>query len=277
MDNWIIDYETAIRLSFFFGILILMAILQTLFPRRKRARSSNNSTSSFRWLNNLSLAFLASIFTRIVLPISLVSFAFYCQESDWGLFNQAFFKSINSMVIFIFSLVLFDLIIYWQHRIFHYIPLLWRLHKVHHSDQHFDVTTGIRFHPLEILLSIAIKFAVVLIFGLTAESIIVFEVILNGLALFNHSNFKIPLTVDYYLRKFIVTPDMHRVHHSQIPKETNSNFGFNISLWDRLFGSYRDQPSLGHDGIEIGLKEFKGTEQPNELSTLLMMPFSSKK
>jgi sterol desaturase/sphingolipid hydroxylase (fatty acid hydroxylase superfamily) len=277
LDNLIIDYESAIRLGFFLGILLLMATLETVFPRRAKIKSHHPSLRQSRGLSNFSLAFVASILTRIMLPIGLVGFAFYCQQSGWGLFNQALLSPINSAVIFIVSLVLFDFIIYWQHRIFHYVPVLWRLHKVHHSDQEFDVTTGIRFHPFEILLSIAIKFAVVVIFGLTPESIIAFEVILNGLAMFNHSNFKIPLTVDYYLRKLIVTPDMHRVHHSQIPTETNSNFGFNISLWDRLFGSYQDQPSLGHEGIEIGLREYKGTEQPNKLLTLLVMPFKTSK
>lgn len=287
MEHWIIDNEPALRLGFFIGIFLLMATLEMLYPRKRNflkpknrtfnshGVSQNNTESirGFRWFNNLSLSFSASILMRLILPLGLVGFSLYCQAIGLGLFNLDFFNQINSIFIFIFSLILFDCIIYWQHRIFHYVPFLWRLHKVHHSDQAFDVTTGIRFHPLEILLSIGIKFLVVLIFGLTAESIIAFEVILNGLALFNHSNFKIPLTVDYYLRKFIVTPDMHRVHHSQIPTETDSNFGFNISLWDRLFGSYQDQPSLGHDGIEIGLKEYKDTEQPKKLSNLLLMPF----
>jgi sterol desaturase/sphingolipid hydroxylase (fatty acid hydroxylase superfamily) len=287
MENWIIDYESVIRLSCFIGIFLLMALLEMKFPRRQHNKKNDNSnnhpqnvTKSFlgmRWLSNLSLAFTASILTRMVLPISLVSFAFYCETSGFGLFNQDFFLSSHGSIIFMFSLILFDFIIYWQHRVFHYVPLLWRLHKVHHSDQNFDVTTGIRFHPLEIILSIAIKFSVVFIFGLTAESIIAFEVILNGLALFNHSNFKVPVTIDHYLRKLIVTPDMHRVHHSQIPRETNSNFGFNISLWDRLFGSYQDQPSLGHDGIEIGLKEYKEAEQSKGLLTLLIMPFKRSK
>lgn len=288
MENWIIDYESVIRLSCFIGIFLLMAILEVQFPRRQHnknnAENSNQHHQSMsksllgmRWLNNLSLAFTASILTRIVLPISLVSFAFYCETSGYGLFNQDLFLPLHGSIIFVFSLILFDFIIYWQHRVFHYVPLLWRLHKVHHSDQKFDVTTGIRFHPLEILLSIAIKFSVVFIFGLTAESIIAFEVILNGLALFNHSNFKIPVNIDHHLRKLIVTPDMHRVHHSQIPKETNSNFGFNISLWDRLFNSYQDQPSLGHDGVEIGLKEYKDAEQSKGLLTLLIMPFKRPK
>jgi sterol desaturase/sphingolipid hydroxylase (fatty acid hydroxylase superfamily) len=277
MESWIIDHATAIRLSCFFGLFILMAVLEAKLPRRAH---DLKQVRGMRWLNNISLAIIASVITRLILPISLVSFAIVCQNSSWGLFNQAFFDQefllpINSLTIFIVSLILFDCIIYWQHRIFHYVPFLWRLHKVHHSDQSFDVTTGIRFHPLEILLSIAIKFSVVFILGLSAESIIVFEVMLNALALFNHSNVKIPLGIDYYLRKLIVTPDMHRVHHSQIPQETNSNFGFNISLWDRVFGSYQAQPSLGHDDIEIGLKDYNDSDQPKHLVNLLLMPLKS--
>jgi len=272
MESWIIDHAPAIRLSCFFGLFILMAILESKRPRRAH---DLKHVRGMRWLNNISLALIASVVTRLILPISLVSFAIVCQNSSWGLFNQDFFLNVNSLTIFIVSLILFDCIIYWQHRIFHYVPFLWRLHKVHHSDQSFDVTTGIRFHPLEILLSIAIKFAVVFIFGISAESIIVFEVMLNALALFNHSNVKIPLGIDYYLRKLIVTPDMHRVHHSQIPSETNSNFGFNISFWDRLFGSYQDQPSLGHEGIEIGLKDYNNSDLPKQLSSLLLMPFKA--
>jgi len=272
MESWIIDHAPAIRLSCFFGLFILMAILEAKLPRRVH---NLKQVRGMRWLNNISLALIASVVTRLILPISLVSFAIVCQNSSWGLFNQDFFLNVNSLTIFIVSLILFDCTIYWQHRIFHYVPFLWRLHKVHHSDQSFDVTTGIRFHPLEILLSIAIKFAVVFIFGISAESIIVFEVMLNALALFNHSNVKIPLGIDYYLRKLIVTPDMHRVHHSQIPSETNSNFGFNISFWDRLFGSYQDQPSLGHEGIEIGLKDYNNSDLPKQLSSLLLMPFKA--
>jgi len=209
--------------------------------------------------------------------MSLVSFAYYCQQSGWGLFNQSIFSHISHLAIFVVSLVLFDFVIYWQHRIFHLIPFLWSFHKVHHSDQQIDVTTGIRFHPIEILLSIAIKFIIVFIFGLSASSIIAFEVILNALALFNHSNVKIPIRLDAIIRKLIVTPDMHRVHHSTNRKEFNSNFGFNISLWDRVFGSYQDQPSLGHDNIEIGLKDYNNSDQPRHLAGLLIMPFQSSK
>lgn len=272
MEHWVLGYESSIRLSFFLGLFVIMAVLEAQFPRRQLAHKPMRSG---RWLHNISLSFLASVLTRIILPISLVSFAIDCQASGMGLFNLAFFDDTSGLLLFVISLVLFDLIIYWQHRIFHFVPVLWRLHKVHHSDQHFDVSTGIRFHPLEILASIAIKFAVVFIFGLSAESIIAFEVMLNGLALFNHSNVKIPLSIDRHLRKFIVTPDMHRVHHSQIPSETDSNFGFNISLWDHLFGSYQGQPKLGHEGIEIGLREFNKGRKPLQFFKLLMMPFHS--
>ena len=274
MEHWILGHESSIRLSFFFGLFVLMAVLETQSPRRQLA---NKPVRSGRWSHNISLSFLASVLTRILLPISLVSFAIDCQVSGVGLLNLAVFDDTSGLLLFVISLVLFDLIIYWQHRIFHFVPVLWRLHKVHHSDQYLDVTTGIRFHPLEILASIAIKFFVVFIFGLSAESIIAFEVMLNGLALFNHSNVKIPLSIDHHLRKFIVTPDMHRVHHSQIPSETNSNFGFNISLWDHLFGSYQDQPRLGHEGIEIGLKEFNTSRKPMLFLKLLVMPFHTSK
>ena len=274
MEHWILGYESSIRLSFFFGLFVLMAVLEAQFPRRQLA---NKPVRSGRWSHNISLSFLASVLTRILLPISLVSFAIDCQVSGVGLLNLAVFNDTSGLLLFVISLVLFDLIIYWQHRIFHFVPVLWRLHKVHHSDQYLDVTTGIRFHPLEILASIAIKFFVVFIFGLSAESIIAFEVMLNGLALFNHSNVKIPLSIDRHLRKFIVTPDMHRLHHSQIPSETNSNFGFNISLWDHLFGSYQDQPRLGHEGIEIGLKEFNTSRKPMLFLKLLVMPFHTSK
>ena len=274
MEHWILGHESSIRLSFFFGLFVLMAVLETQFPRRQLA---NKPVRSGRWSHNISLSFLASVLTRILLPISLVSFAIDCQVSGVGLLNLAVFDDTSGLLLFVISLVLFDLIIYWQHRIFHFVPVLWRLHKVHHSDHYLDVTTGIRFHPLEILASIVIKFFVVFIFGLSAESIIAFEVMLNGLALFNHSNVKIPLSIDRRLRKFIVTPDMHRVHHSQIPSETNSNFGFNISLWDHLFGSYQDQPRLGHEGIEIGLKEFNTSRKPMLFLKLLVMPFHTPK
>ncbi len=274
MNTWILSHEPLLRLCFFLGIFFIMANLELIVPRRQPQNNTLGIKRLNRWFNNLSLITLSSLIAKIVLPIGLASFAIYCQQSEWGLFNQDIISSnISYAALFIFSLLIFDFIIYWQHRIFHKVQWLWRLHQVHHSDTAFDVTTGIRFHPIEILLSIAIKFAVVLIFGFSAESIIVFEILLNALALFNHSNVQIPLTIDKQVRKIIVTPDMHRVHHSTIPKEHNSNFGFNISLWDRLFSSYQDQPELGHKNIEIGLNAFTDSDKPNRLIQLLLMPF----
>lgn len=270
MDLWIFNNETAIRLSCFLGIFFLMAILEIKYPRRQY---NLKQIRGIRWLNNIVLAATSSILSRLILPLGLISFAIQCQTSTWGLFNQDFSVSLNYTFVFIISLIIFDFIIYWQHRLFHKIPLLWRLHKVHHCDQTFDVTTGIRFHPLEILLSIGIKFLAVFIFGFSPISIIVFEILLNAVALFNHSNVKIPLSIDHFVRRLIVTPDMHRVHHSQIPSEFNSNFGFNISLWDRIFHSYKGQPMKGHQAIQIGLKEFRINNAANRLLPLLIMPF----
>jgi sterol desaturase/sphingolipid hydroxylase (fatty acid hydroxylase superfamily) len=272
MGDWMIDYESTIRLTCFLTLFIVLAIVEVFAPRIQQGNNKAGTVRMLRWSNNFSLIILASVLAKLILPMSLASFALYCQHVSWGLFNQSFFAQASSGLIFIFSLLLFDFIIYWQHRIFHRVPLLWRLHKVHHSDQAFDVSTGIRFHPLEILLSIAIKFCVVLTFGLPASSIIVFEVILNALALFNHSNITIPF--DRHIRKLIVTPDMHRVHHSQISTELNSNFGFNLSLWDRIFYSYIDQPSKGHKNIDIGLREFSNIKDPNNLVLLLKIPFN---
>lgn len=271
MGAGMIDYELTIRLTCFLTLFIVLAIVEVFAPRIQQGNHKAGTVRMLRWSNNFSLIILASVLAKLILPMSLAAFALYCQHVSWGLFNQSFFAQTSSGLIFIFSLLLFDFIIYWQHRIFHRVPLLWRLHKVHHSDQAFDVSTGIRFHPLEILLSIAIKFCVILTFGLPASSIIVFEVILNALALFNHSNITIPF--DRHIRKLVVTPDMHRVHHSQISTELNSNFGFNLSLWDRIFNSYQDQPRLGHLHIKIGLSQYQNSDQPKRLSKLLTMPF----
>ncbi len=268
MDNWLITHESLIRLSFFIAILVTMVILEALFPRRSILRSQ-------RWFNNISLVVISSFLAKILLPMSLAAFALYSQQSGWGLLQQDFITrlSLPHFALIIFSLLILDLIIYWQHRLFHRIPYLWRLHKVHHSDGEIDVSTGIRFHPLEILLSLAIKFLVIWLFGFSAQTVIIFEILLNGLAMFNHSNVRLPLGIDRIIRSLIVTPDMHRVHHSADANELNKNFGFNLSLWDRLFASYQDQPKLGHQDIQIGLAEYKNSNQETQLLKLLIMPF----
>lgn len=274
MDTWLLSNESQLRLGFFLGMLILMASLEGLLPRRRIHNNDFGKLPLRRWLNNLSLITLSSLVVKILLPLSLVNFAILCQKSGWGLLNQGELSELLPVVpSIILSLFLFDLIIYWQHRVFHQVPWLWKLHQVHHSDVAIDVTTGIRFHPIEILLSVGVKFAAIFLFGFSVVSVILFEILLNALALFNHSNVRIPLALDKVIRLFIVTPDMHRVHHSCRPDEHNRNFGFNISLWDRIFGSYQNQPSLGHDDMIIGLNKFATSDQPNRLSKLLLMPF----
>lgn len=276
MDTWLLSNESQLRLGIFLGILILMASLEGFLPRRRVHNNVFGKLRLHRWFNNLSLITLSSLLVKILLPLSLVNFAMLCQESDWGLLNQGELSELLPVVASIIaSLFLFDLIIYWQHRVFHQVPWLWKLHQVHHSDIAIDVTTGIRFHPIEILLSVGIKFAAIFLFGFSAVSVILFEILLNALALFNHSNVRIPPPLDKIIRLFIVTPDMHRVHHSCELDEHNRNFGFNISMWDRIFGSYQDQPNLGHDNMKIGLKKFAASDQPSRLSKLLMMPFKA--
>ncbi len=275
MDTWLLTFETTLRLGIFLTLLILMASLEIRFPRRSPLALHAGKSTLISRFNNLGLAASSTLIMKLLLPLSLASFALYCQNNQWGLLNQ---PRINALALpgfltLLTSLLIFDLIIYWQHRLFHKIPIFWQLHKVHHSDINLDVSTGIRFHPIEILLSQLIKFSVIFIFGFSITSVIVFEILLNALALFNHSNVRLPLRLDFWLRKIIVTPDMHRVHHSKIWQEHNSNFGFNISLWDKVFHSYQDQPKLGHQHIDIGLPQYNDSDTPLRFSQLLIMPF----
>ncbi len=266
----LLTHQDALRLSFFVGLFFLVATFEWLKPRRNHAASRK-----IRWLNNFSLVVLASLLVRLIVPMGLVAFAIKVQSSGWGLFNylQINHWQMNGGLIIILALVILDFAIYWQHRIFHVVPMLWRLHRVHHSDSVFDVTTAVRFHPLEIVLSIFIKATLVVVLGIPAVAIIAFEIILSGVALFNHGNLALPIKLDAIIRTLIVTPDMHRVHHSDIPAETNSNYGFNLSIWDRIFGSYLGQPQKGHEEMNIGLKEFPKQAQTIRLLALLKMPF----
>lgn len=259
----ILQHQTIIRLCFFIGIFVLIAIWEILAHRR-----SQHIKRSQRWPANLLLIIISTIAVRLIIPVSTTAWAIYCSYHNIGLFNVFNFSATCNILL---SLLLLDLTIYWQHRLFHYIPLLWRIHRMHHSDLEFDVTTGIRFHPVEIILSILIKLAVITVLGVNAVAIILFEVILNATSLFNHGNVNLALNIDKVVRLFIVTPDMHRVHHSIIPQETNSNFGFNLSLWDKLFGSYRAQPQEGHQHMTIGLKEFRHRKEQG-LIKLLTQP-----
>jgi sterol desaturase/sphingolipid hydroxylase (fatty acid hydroxylase superfamily) len=222
-----------------------------------------------RWPANLGIIVVDSVVVRLVFPVLAVGMAGLAANQGWGLFNQ---PHAPFWLAFIASLLLLDLAIYAQHVVFHRVPWLWRLHRMHHTDLDFDVTTALRFHPLEIVLSMLIKLAAVVALGAPAVAVMLFEVILNATAMFNHGNVRLPLWLDRRLRWVLVTPDMHRVHHSVRVEETDSNFGFNLPWWDRLFGTYRDQPRAGHTGMTIGLEYFRD-RRATALPQLLLQPF----
>ncbi len=249
MSDLLLRYEPLIRLSFFLGVLIAMAVWEVAAPRRRR-----EIPRLLRWSNNLGIVVVDTILVRLTFPIVAVGMALIAEQRGWGFFNTfappAWFAVLASVIVL-------DLVIYLQHVMFHAVPALWRLHRMHHADLEFDVTTGLRFHPVEILLSMGLKLAVVAALGPPAIAVLLFEVLLNATAMFNHSNIRIPLKLDRLLRLFVVTPDMHRVHHSILPAETNSNFGFNLPWWDKLLGTYRPQPKEGHDAMTIGIEQFR--------------------
>ena len=259
--------EPIIRLGFFFGILVIMFFWEVFAPRR------NLTTSKItRWVSNLGLVMIDSITVRLALPAGLAGIAILAQQRGWGLFNQFEVPNLSKII---FSVLILDLTIYLQHVMFHSAPLLWRLHMVHHSDMNIDVTTGVRFHPIEIILSMGIKMMAVILIGAPPASVLIFEVILNGTSMFNHGNVRYPQSIDKWLRLLVVTPEMHRVHHSTIRWETNCNFGFNFPWWDRLFGTYRPQPAKGHLEMTIGLDQYK---DPKKLTFfwLIVLPFVGK-
>ena len=260
--------KTAIvRLSFFLGIFLVMALWEVIAPKRKRTTSKG-----VRWTWNLGLTILNPLVVRLVFPVLAVTVAIKAREQGWGLLNL---HDLPYWVSFSLSIVLLDMVVYLQHLMFHAVPLLWRLHMVHHADLDYDVTTGLRFHPIEIIISMLIKMSAVAVLGPPVGAVVAFEVILNGMAMFNHGNVGLPKSFDRILRLLVVTPDMHRVHHSIYPTETNSNFGFNLSWWDRIFGTYTAQPKDGHLGMTIGLRQFRNTAQVT-LPRLLTMPFTGK-
>jgi len=260
------ESESALRLFFFFGVLIIMSCWELLFPRRPLTMPKGG-----RWGNNLLLVFINSLALRLLVPLGGVGVAQYAGRQQWGLFSL---WGWNGWWVVLLSVVLLDILIYAQHWMFHKVPLFWRLHMVHHVDLDIDVTTGLRFHTLEILLSFGLKAAAILALGISAEAVIIFEILLNGTAMFNHSNVRLPLVCDKLLRLFLVTPDMHRVHHSVIPHETNSNYGFNLPWWDYLFRTYCSQPKEGHDGMTIGLAEYR-EKSVEHLPYMLMLPFTA--
>lgn len=248
-------------------LFVLLAVLETIFPRKKRSMPRGK-----RWRTNIIIIMVDSVALRLMGPIAAIAAASFAEHNNIGLLN---WTSLPGWLDFMLALILLDLAIYAQHVITHKIPLLWALHKVHHADRDFDVTTAVRFHPVEIILSMLYKCALVFLLGPTPLAVFMFALLLNLFAMFNHANLRLPISVDKVLRLFVVTPDMHRVHHSTVTKETNSNFGFSIALWDRLFGTYTAQPAAGHDDVVIGLDEYQ-SEHPNELWWSLALPFHDR-
>ena len=249
MTDPLLANEQLIRMGLFLGILLAMALWEVAAPRRRR-----EIPRLLRWSSNLGIVALDTLLVRLLFPVVAVGLAVVAEQRGWGLLN---IFDLPFWLAFLLSLLLLDLAIYLQHVMFHAVPALWRFHRMHHADLEFDVTTGLRFHPVEILLSMGIKLAVVMALGPPAIAVLAFEVLLNATSMFNHSNIRIPAAIDRVLRLFVVTPDMHRVHHSIHPSETNSNFGFNLPWWDRLLGTYRAQPGDGHLGMTIGIEQFR--------------------
>ena len=243
------QHEPALRLTVFFSLLVIFAIWEVAAPRRRI-----EIPRLIRWSNNFALVVIDTALVRLAFPVLAVGLALVAQDRGWGLFNVL---QVPGWLAIILAMLALDLAIYLQHVLFHAVPALWRVHRMHHADLEFDVTTGLRFHPVEILMSMGIKLAVVAALGPPAMAVLLFEVLLNGTSLFNHSNIRLPGRIEPLVRLFLVTPDMHRVHHSIYPDETNSNFGFSVPWWDRLLGTYVAQPRDGHEGMTIGIGQFR--------------------
>ena len=264
MSDILLTNEPLIRLTAFAGIFAVMAAWEILAPRRDQKLGRGT-----RWPSNIGIVVLDTVLVRLVFPTTAVGLALVTEGRGWGLFLALDVPAWASVPLAVAAL---DFAIYLQHVLFHAVPALWRLHRMHHADLDIDVTTGARFHPIEILLSMGIKLGVVAVLGTPAVAVLAFEVLLNATSMFNHSNVRIPIWLDRVLRWIVVTPDMHRVHHSIVARETNSNFGFNLPWWDRLFGTYRDQPAAGHETMTIGIEQFRDpTEQ--RLDRMLTQPF----
>ena len=264
MNDWILGSESMIRLGTAFGVFSLMAIWEAAAVRRELT-----AVKARRWFGNLGLVVIDTLVVSLLFPTAAIGMALMAEHLGWGLFHLA---DVPYWAAVLVSVILLDFAIYLQHLMFHAIPVLWRLHVVHHADVDFDVTTGVRFHPVEILLSMLIKLAAISLLGPPILAVLLFEVLLNALAMFNHANVRIPLKLDRVLRWFIVTPDMHRVHHSVDEVEYGTNFGFNLSCWDRILGTYLDQPEKGHQGMIIGLADFREARWQT-IPRMLAIPF----
>jgi len=267
-EQIVLENEPAIRLGFFLGVFAMIAAWEVFAPRRALTVSK-----ALRWTSNLSLVVLNTVLLRLLFPLAAVGLAAFSAQNGWGLINHF---EVPLWVAVPLAVIAMDFVIWLQHVMVHAVPALWRLHRVHHADLDYDVTTGARFHPLEIILSMLIKFATITVLGPPVVAVVIFEVMLNATALFNHGNIRLPGAIDRVLRWVLVTPDMHRVHHSVEDDETNSNFGFSLTWWDRLFGTYRDQPRAGHLGMTIGIHGHTDPREVDRLDGMLLLPFKGE-
>jgi len=289
-----LDNTAVIRLSVFLGVFVLMAVLEALLPAREAVLSRKT-----RWLGNLSMVVMGALVSRILLPATLVGVSLWAQQKGIGVFNvlldavPADASSSNQLLnsgeplnnsstylvhiaIVTLSVLLLDMLIYWQHRLFHTVPMLWRFHKMHHADSHVDTTTGLRFHPVEIAMSLGIKAAAVVMLGVPAIAIVIFEVALNGFALFNHANIRLPQKWDDRIGLLLITQRLHRIHHSQAKNESNSNYGFSVSWWDRLFNSFTPRAAFSDETLPIGQKDVPATKKNASIIALLQQPFKKR-
>lgn len=265
LEQFVAAHEPAIRLGFFVGVFAAVALWERLSPRRALTVSK-----ALRWTGNLSLVLLNTVVLRLLFPLAGAGMAAFAAANGWGLLNHF---EVPFGVALLLGVIALDFVIWLQHVMVHAVPALWRLHRVHHADLDYDLTTGTRFHPLEIVLSMLIKFATIAVLGPPVLAVVLFEVLLNATSMFNHGNIRLPAALDRVLRWFIVTPDMHRVHHSVEDDETNSNFGFNLPWWDRLLGTYREQPRAGHERMVIGIRGHTDPREVARLPGMLMLPF----
>ena len=268
IEQFILANEPAIRLGFFFGVFAIVALWELAAPRRVLTVSK-----ALRWSSNLGLVVLNTVVLRLLFPLAAVGVAAFASENGWGVLNHF---QVPWVIAVPLAVIAMDFVIWLQHVMVHAVPLLWRLHRVHHADLDYDLTTGARFHPLEIILSMLIKFATIAVLGPPVVAVVIFEVMLNATAMFNHGNIRLPAAVDRALRWVLVTPDMHRVHHSIEDDETNSNFGFSLTWWDRLFGTYREQARAGQIGMTIGIRDFTNPQEVDRLDGMLLLPFKGE-
>lgn len=262
----LLRYEPGIRVVVFITVFLVLAAGEALIPRRARAVGRQ-----WRWPTNITLVALNTLIIRLALPMTAVGMAAIAEQRGWGLLHAV--GPIPTVLAVVIAILLLDFAIYLQHVLFHAVPILWRVHRMHHADLDVDVTTGSRFHPVELLLSMLIKFAAISALGASPMAVLLFEVLLNGGSLFNHANLHILPGLDRVLRFFVVTPDMHRVHHSAVGAETNTNFGFTFPCWDHLCGTYRAQPVAGHEAMTVGLTCFRDPKYLRLDRTLLQPLF----